>query len=930
MDHKKVAKLWDENAHVWVEASKNGFDIWRDYVNTPAFLNLLPDIKNMSGLDVGCGDAYNSRLIAQRCHFLTAIDISEKFINQNKVADNPANISFHQINVEDLPFPNEYFDFATAVMSFMDTADLEKVLSEIHRILTPEGFLQFSIIHPCFNEHKGKWHTNENGEKIAFLVKDYFEETQGEIHEWQHLKSPAEMKAFRVPRFWKPLNKWINMLIQAGFFIEAICEPYADDAAIEKFPELETTRIVAHSLIIRAKKQENANTMRKVIEKLPGNVWWKDKNLVYLGCNDRVIDVLGFSSRKEFIGKTDNDLWEKPIADKLKEADLEVLQKKEAISLEEVIVQEDGSPATMLTNKSPLFDENNNVIGILGTSTDITGRKKVEQELKFAKEKAETASHAKSMFLANMSHDIKTPISGIVSTAEYLMHAIHDEEYKARADDIVQSGLRLLDLMIELIEISRLETQETTNNQIRFNLKQVIKEIIQLIKPAVSDKNLSLEQKVDKKIPSFLIGNRWHLFRILLNLVSNAIKFTKEGKITINLKLVKQKESKAIVKISIKDTGVGIPKGKEAIIFEQFSRLTPSSEGIYKGSGLGLYIVKQFVESMGGEIHVESVAGKGSTFICVIPFEIPLDQEDNDTEHDKVDSEPLEISNLLRQVSTPKKNKIIDTNIEKIVSPDSINVLLVEDDVIAARAAKANLESLGCIVMHADNGGDATKLFKQNKFDLIFMDLGLPDMKGTEATAIIRAFEKETNAVCVPIIAISAHVDMAITKTCMDIGMNQVLTKPLMIAKAKEVLEKIKNLKTTGNVQIVNAENITTESKEIPQASEEIKVIDLEYGASILGADENEAKKMLGMLLETFPADMKEMEKLYRKKNFSGLEKIAHRTHGGASYTGAIKLQKALRILVDRIRLNKLEEVDELYKNTCVAFDELVQAYKKL
>lgn len=253
--HDEVKKFWEENAETWFKLSESGVDIWRDLVNTPAFIKMLPDINGKSGIDVGCGDGHNTRLIAQLCGSLDAIDICSKFIALNKQMPNPINtkIRYHNINASNLPFKDETFDFAVATMSLMDTAELDKVLKEIYRVLVSGAFFQFSITHPCFNEFKGEWLKKDN-HLLGFLLKDYFTPVEGEVHEWQHAKSPPGLNNFKVPRFLKPLSVWINTLINSGFIIDHLEEPYATKEVVRKFPELLSTRIVANSLIIRVKK----------------------------------------------------------------------------------------------------------------------------------------------------------------------------------------------------------------------------------------------------------------------------------------------------------------------------------------------------------------------------------------------------------------------------------------------------------------------------------------------------------------------------------------------------------------------------------------------------------------------------------------------------------------------------------------------------
>lgn len=629
MDHDIVKKYWEDNAMQWQEASDKGYDIWRDHLNTPAFLEMLPDISALSGIDIGYGDGYNSRLVAKRCAMLTAIDISDTFLSLSQKADNPHNISYRTMNATELRFPNEYFDFAVATMSFMDLSEIDKVFSEIYRVLAPSGFLQFSILHPCFNSQKGKWMTNEKGERVGFLNKNYFRETCGEVQTWQHFHIPDPKKKFQVPRFSRPLNKWLNMLIDAGFYIEQVEEPYANDATIQKFPELHSTQIVAHSLIIRARKDvQKKQPLRKILDRLPGNVWWKDKDLVYLGCNDRVIEILGLASRSDFIGKTDHDLWEKSIADKLEKADRSIIDTGKPLHLEEVIIHSDGTQAIMLTNKTPLFDDEGNLIGILGISTDITERKHHEEALRQAKEQAEEANYIKMKFIRNMEHDIRTPFNGIWGLSNYLWRHETDSKKKEYLGDITQCAKELLDFCNDILDFSKIESGNLPLIAKKFEIKKLINSIITVETPPAKHKSLTLTLDYSNDMPKILIGDKYRLYRILINLVSNAIKFTNDGGVVILVKPIKVLDKRnVIIQFTVKDSGIGIPSDKQDMIYEKFARLDASNKGQYKGIGLGLRIVKQFLEEMEGEISVNSQPGVGSEFTCTIPFKLPLIDE---------------------------------------------------------------------------------------------------------------------------------------------------------------------------------------------------------------------------------------------------------------------------------------------------------------
>lgn len=627
MDHKKVAEVWDQNAKAWMEASESGLDVWRDHFNTPAFLEMLPDVSQMEGIDIGFGDANNSRLIAKRCKTLVGVDLSQNFLTLVQKQKNPPNLSFRLENAADLSLPDSSFDFAVATMSLMDTAELPQVLSEVCRVLRPDGFFQFSMMHPCFNEHKGQWVLDKNKKRSAFIMQDYFQETTGEIHKWKHFHSSADAPEFKVPRFWRTLSHWLNLISDSGFILDAVAEPYAGEAAIQKYPELASTHIVAHSLMIRVKKKaKDQHSFHTVIDTLPGNVWWKDRNLVYLGCNKSVIKMLGLLSAKEFIGKNDHDLWPKNIADKLREADVHVLQTGATIQLEEVILQNDGSRAIMLTNKSPLRNDAGEIIGIVGTSTDITERKKMEEKLREAKEKADVANLAKTEFLENMRHDIRTPLSGIVGFAELIQVKSSNTEIAEFAGHLVKSSQSLMHYLNEILESILVTSGRVPQLEQKFDLRMKLQDVVDLLLAKADEKKLNLQFFCDENLPQYVVGDPKRLYRITLELLSNAIKFTEQGYVKLFLTLEQKREKSFILRLEVEDSGVGVPPEYQSKIFMRFKKMVPSYRGTHKGLGLGLSIVKEYVKDLEGEIYLENKKEQGSKFICLIPLGIALNQ----------------------------------------------------------------------------------------------------------------------------------------------------------------------------------------------------------------------------------------------------------------------------------------------------------------
>ena len=260
MDHEEVGRYWDENAEVWTELVRAGFDHYRDGLNTPAFFEMLPEVNGLFGLDVGCGEGHNTRLLAEHGARVVGVDISKRFVHHASEAehDHPLGVRYEVASAVDLPFDGASFDFATAFMSLMDIPETEKVLAEVFRVLRPGGFFQFSITHPCFDTPHRENLRDEAGRTYAIEVGDYFRGREGEVQEWLFSAAPPEVREgrppFRTPIFMRPLSWWLNGLTEAGFVLERFGEPYPSDEAVRERPGLQDTQVVAYFLHVRARK----------------------------------------------------------------------------------------------------------------------------------------------------------------------------------------------------------------------------------------------------------------------------------------------------------------------------------------------------------------------------------------------------------------------------------------------------------------------------------------------------------------------------------------------------------------------------------------------------------------------------------------------------------------------------------------------------
>jgi len=260
MNHKEVGRFWNANADAWTTLARAGYDVYRDYLNTPAFLAMLPDVEGMSGLDIGCGEGHNTRLLAERGAQMKAIDIAEIFIAHaiRKEKVKILGIDYLLASAVALPFVDEAFDFATGFMSFMDIPETDRVLAEAYRILKPGGFLQFSITHPCFDTPHRRNLRNEKGLTYAIEVGDYFKNLQGDISEWLFSAAPPTVKQeipkFKTPRFTRTFSQWLNILIEIGFQLERMEEPRPNDETVRACPDMQDAQVVAYFIHIRARK----------------------------------------------------------------------------------------------------------------------------------------------------------------------------------------------------------------------------------------------------------------------------------------------------------------------------------------------------------------------------------------------------------------------------------------------------------------------------------------------------------------------------------------------------------------------------------------------------------------------------------------------------------------------------------------------------
>ena len=568
--------------------------------------------------------------------------------------------------------------------------------------------------------------------------------------------------------------------------------------------------------------------------------------------NKASVNITGIS-REKLIGTDFFDYFTEP--QKAREVYQEVFAK--GFVTDYPLTIRDVKFTDVLFNGSVYTDDRGNVLGVVVVARDITDQKRIEKEMmeakvfaelatliaEEAKGKAESATltaenavKAKQQFLSNMSHEIRTPMNAIIGFTKVVLKTDLTAKQKEYLTAIKMSGDSLIVLINDILDLAKVDAGKMVFEQTPFKIALSISAMLHLFETKIQEKNLVLVKEYDKNIPDVLVGDPVRLHQIILNLVSNAVKFTAKGTITVSVRLLNEDEEKVNIEFSVADTGIGIAENKLERIFENFQQASSGTSRLYGGTGLGLAIVKQLVESQGGSISVKSVINEGSTFSFILSF-----------------------------LKTDAEAEIVTETAEQDAEIKNIRVLVAEDIPLNQLLMKTLLDDFGFERDIAANGKIAIEKLQEKTYDVILMDLQMPEMNGFEATEYIR----NTMYSKIPIIALTADVTTVDLAKCRAVGMNDYIAKP--------VDERLLYNKIVGLVKKPLPVKYNEPDRDGNGEGKKSKCIDLQYLIRRTKSNPNLMREMISLYLEQTPPLIRAMRQSLKDKDWHLLYSAVHK-----------------------------------------------------
>jgi PAS domain S-box-containing protein len=524
----------------------------------------------------------------------------------------------------------------------------------------------------------------------------------------------------------------------------------------------------------------------ELLDAIPVAIYYKDARGRFLGMN-RALEWLFDIDRHTAVGRTSAEVFSDGYADVHIERDREVLTRPTRQSYEMEMPLSDGTPRTLYYSKASMTDSTGSVTGMIGVIFDTTERKSLERRLGEAKDAAEAASLAKSQFLANMSHEIRTPMNGIIGMTELVLDTALTQHQRDYLETVRQSADALMEIINDLLDLSKIEAGHMELESIDFEPRALLEHLCRPIALSAQRKSLAFALELGAGVPALARGDPGRLRQVLVNLLGNAVKFTQRGAVTLTVDARTGSTAgdapSIVLDCEVGDTGVGIPADKQELVFDAFAQADSSTTRRFGGTGLGLAITRRLVEAMGGSISVSSAPGLGSRFRFTVALRLA-------SEAAATPGSPEAGAVPVLVPAGAAGGAAAATDAHDPASDRPLRVLLAEDNVVNQQLALLMLRKLGHEVVVAADGRQACEQVAQSDFDLVLMDMQMPEMDGIEATRCIRDAGHR-----LPIVAMTANAMDADRARCIAAGMNGFLAKPVRAPALADAIRAIAPLR---------------------------------------------------------------------------------------------------------------------------------------